>query len=450
MLARNTSIAEKPSMNLFAHFDELLNPEVVSNIALYVDEPVDKTRKAVQGLVYTIVGGLLKRITSEIGVNQLSIQIQRGHYEGQLVANLPTIFKDPAQVNAIVTGGNEAISHLLPALKSSIAGMITAYAGMRNSSAISLLGLTTALVLDELGRQMRDQKLNADGLAASLFEQREAFVEAVPDTLMPQLTEKLGLQAMISTMGAPAKRTATGSNVRPTATPTAAAPPFLNQEPTNEPTNLLKWGLSALLVVILAGSYFIWQNSQRRPGIAQPGDPSLALPTDSINADTVARSLAVPKDTTVRPVAATKPPSATTVAASQLNAQLTTYLANPVAPKGRLFPLPTVAFQPGTMVLTPGSEGAITELVSVLKTHPTTQIRLIGYANDAIGTGQTNKSLSFKRVNVIKQQLVSAGINYVRVDAVGVGTGVAAPKPSDSTAVRRKPMRKIDLRVVVK
>ncbi|MBC8154708.1 MAG: OmpA family protein [Bacteroidetes bacterium] len=438
-------------MNLFAHFDELLNPEVVPKIALYVDEPVDKTRKAVQGLVYTIVGGLMKRVTSEIGVSQLAIQIQRGRYEGKLVANTSALFDDPSQINAVVTGGNEAISHLLPALKSSIAGMITTYAGMRNSSAISLLGLTTALVLDELGRQMRDQKLTADGLAASLFEQRDAFLNVVPDTLMPQLVEKLGLQSIVGGSGVAAKRTApTGTAVR-TTTPSATPAPFINQEPDSESSSLLKWGVGALLVVLLSGGYFIWQNSQNRPDAGQANNASPALPTDSINADTVARSLAVPSDTTKRPAAVVGPSrSATSGAANPLSAQLTTYLANPTAPKGQLFPLPTVAFQPGTVVLTPGSEGAITELASVLKTHPTTQIRLIGYANDAVGAGLTNKSLSFKRVNAIKQQLVNAGINYIRVDAIGMGSGVTPPKPGDSTAVRKKSMRKIDLRVVVK
>ena len=460
MFALNTSIDES-SMNLFAQFEELLNPEVIAKIAVYVDEPVEKTRKAVQGLVYTVVGGLIKRITSEIGINQLALQIQRGHYEGQLVAQLPTLFKDPTQVNATITAGNDAISHLLPALKSSIAGMITSYAGIRNSSAISLLGLTTALVLDELGRQMRDRKLDADGLAATLFEQREPLLNAVPETLMPQLTEKLGLQPIFGGLSTPARRTTVvAAPGRTVAAAVAPAPTFVQDSDENDSNGLVKWGVGALLVAALAGGYFVWQNRQKPTSPTQQTSDIEALPTDSINADTVARSLAVPQDTTARP-AATVPPATTAVttpvASSMLTggspaARLNLYLNDPTTIKGRLFPLPTVNFQPGTIVLTPASEATVTELINVLKTHPTTQIRLIGYANDASvgGSGLTNKALSFKRVNILKQQLVSAGINYVRVDAVGLGTGVTPPKPGDSTAVRKPPMRKIDMRVVVK
>lgn len=441
-------------MNLFVYFDELLNPEVVSQIALYVDEPVDKTKKAVQTLIYTVVGGLIKRVTSDIGVNQLANQIQRGRYQGQLIAKLPTLFKEPSHVNAMVTAGNDAISHLLPALKSSIASMVTAYSAMRNSSAISLLGLTTSLVLDKLGREMHDQKLDADGIAASLFEQRDAFLQVVPDDLMPQLIEKLGLQALVTPTASSAKRPPTPA-VAARSTVTTSPVSFANQLEDDSSGDLLKWGLGALVVVGLAiGGFFLWQNAQQKPTVTQADDTSLALPTDSITADTVARSLAVPKDTVTlpaAPVAVTPPVAATSAGAtSALTAQLTAYLSNTAVPKGRLFSLPSVAFEPGTVLLTPGSESTITELINVLKANPTTQIRLIGYANDASGGGFTNKTLSFKRVNVIKQQLVSAGINYVRVDAVGVGTGVTPPKPGDSTAVRKPPMRKIDMRVVIK
>ncbi len=448
-------------MNLFAQFDELLNPEVIAKIAVYVDEPVEKTRKAVQGLVYTVVGGLIKRITSEIGINQLALQIQRGRYEGQLIAQLPTLFREPTQVNATITAGNDAISHLLPALKSSIAGMITSYAGIRNSSAISLLGLTTALVLDELGRQMRERKLDPDGLAASLFEQREPLLNVVPETLMPQLTEKLSLQPLFSGLSAPARRgTVVAAPGRPVTAPVAAPTPAFVQDTDDTDSNgLIKWGVGALVVATLAGGYFVWQNTQKPTNPTQQTSDIEALPTDSINADTVARSLAVPQDpqpavtvpsATTAVTAISTPLSGSAVADGSLASKLTLYLNDPATIKGRLFPLSTVNFQYGTIVLNPASEATITELVNVLKTHPTTQIRLIAYANDAAGSGLTNKALSFKRVNILKQQLVSAGINYVRVDAVGVGTGVTPPKASDSTAVRKPPMRKIDMRVVVK
>ena len=73
------------------------------------------------------------------------------------------------------------------------------------------------------------------------------------------------------------------------------------------------------------------------------------------------------------------------------------------------------------------------------------QVQFQGYANDALpGSGLTNKALSFKRVNAIKQQLVTAGINYLRVDAIGLGTGVRVGE------LGKQPQRKINVKVITK
>jgi outer membrane protein OmpA-like peptidoglycan-associated protein len=125
---------------------------------------------------------------------------------------------------------------------------------------------------------------------------------------------------------------------------------------------------------------------------------------------------------------------------------MTAYLNDPAQDKGRIFGLTGVSFEPSSLTLTPASQGQINQLATLLKTRPTLQVQLQAYANDAPGAeaGMTNKQLSFKRANVIKQQLVGAGINYLRVDAIGLGTGV---KPGE---LGKQPMKKINVKVVTK
>ena len=456
-------------MNLFSTFNDVLKPDVQARIAAYVDEPAEKATKAVEGLVFTIVGGLMKRTTSEIGVNQLFNHIKKGRYDGSLTDNLLTVLRDPAQTNTLITQGNDVISHLLPAMKSSIGSMISSYAGIRNSSAISLLGLTSTIVLHVLGKRVSDQKLDADGLASSLFSERESFVNAVPEEFMPRLVEKVGLQQIVAGMAAPARRTTVETPARPVATQSTIASkpvatvtrPAITYEPddtSDENSSLVKWGMGALLVLALGAIGFnVYQNTQNHAGDKQATDLSL-ISSDTVKTDTVSRSLAVPAEVTpkaaakpaVTPTAATPGVTTTPVAptGSALTQQMAPYIGNVALPKGRIFPLPGVAFQPGSLSLTPGSETTINELVTLLKTYPRLQVQLIGYANDAQG-GVTNKSLSFKRVNQIKQQLMTAGIDYLRIDAIGRGTGVTRNR-SDSLSMTRPTLRKIDLKVVVK
>ncbi|UFH53565.1 DUF937 domain-containing protein [Spirosoma sp. KNUC1025] len=435
-------------MNLFANLTEVFNSEVVSRIATYIDEPTEKTSKAVDGLIYTIVGGLMKRTTSEIGVNQLFNHIQKGRYDGALIDNLSNALRDPAQTNTLITHGNDVISHLLPAMKSSIGTMISSYAGIRNSSAISLLGLITTIVLHVLGKQVKDRKLDADGLAALLFSERDALVNAVPEEFLPRLIDKVGLQQVIAGVAVPARRTTVETSSRPVATATRPAVSYDYADDSDTDNGALtKWGFGALVVVALAaGGYYIYQNTQKYSNGQENVSDVTTVTSDTIQADTVTRSLAVPKETPPKSMstAAVTLPAATT--ASGLTQVMTPYLTNAMLPKGRVFALPGVTFIPGSLSLTPGSQATIGELATLLKTYPQLQVQLVGYANDAM-RGTTNRALSFKRVNQIKQQLVSYGINYLRVDAIGRGTGVSF---RDTSRVARPTLRKIDLKVIAK
>lgn len=435
-------------MTLFATFNDILNSDVLSRIANYVDEPAEKTHKAVDGLVYTIVGGLMKRTTTEIGVNQLFNHIKRGRYEGQLLDSLNTVLRDPNQTNTLITQGNDVISHLLPAMKSSIGSMISGYAGIRNSSSISLLGLISTITLHVLGRMVKDRKLDADGLASALFAEREAFVNAVPEEFMPRLVEKVGLQQIVSGIAAPARRQ------QPEVGGQAVVNrPPISYEPSgdSDTSSLGRWGVGALVVIALLGlGYYVYQNTQNHAASSD----GTALASDSTQlSDTVARSLEVPVDSASRRPAAIGVPGApvatnTAAATGALSQEMTPYLGNAALPKGRVFPMPGLTFQPGSLSLTPSGQATVTELTNLLKTYPRLQIQLVGFANDAAG-GLSNRSLSFKRVNLIKQQLVTSGINYLRVDAIGRGSGVPR-RQLDSTAVVRPALRKIDVKVVAK
>lgn len=455
-------------MTLFNTFDTVLSQEVLSRIAIYVDESAEKTHKAVDGLVYTVVGGLMKRTTTEIGVNQLFSHIQRGRYDGSLIDHLEQVLRDPAQTNVLITQGNDVISHLLPAMKSSIGTMISSYAGIRNSSAISLLGLTTTVVLHVLGKQAKERKLDADALASLLFAERDALVNAMPDEFMPRLVDKVGLQQVIAGVASPARRTTTEPISRPApvsstsrSTATATRPP-VSYDPADDSDSdtsyLAKWGVGGLLVLaVLAGGYYVYQNTQNHTA-TESTVHDRAIGDSAQTTDTVSRSLAVPVDsaakTLPRSTSATAVTTATGVAvggapvatAGSLTQQMTPYLGNVALPKGRVFPLTGVSFQPGSLSLTAGSQATINELATLLKTYPSLQIQLIGYSNDA-SEAQTNKSLSFKRVNQIKQQLMASGINFVRIDAIGRGTGVSKPDPLGAP---KPTLRKIDLKVVVK
>ncbi|WP_128547835.1 DUF937 domain-containing protein [Larkinella soli] len=426
-------------MNLLTVLKENLSDSVVSRAAYYVDENPEKTRLALEGLVHTVVAGLMKRTTTEIGVNQLYSSIQKGKFDGALVASFPDLLRDPEQINRLAEAGSNSISHLLPAMKSSIGLAISGYANIKNSAAITLLGLVTPMVLGTLNQLVLEKKLDADALASLLADQRDHLIESTPERLLDRIAEGLNIQHLLAVGVTPAKRSAAIDRPQRSVQERQRFVPEPEEEGNG---SLVKWGVGALILVALAGGgYYIWNNTRSYSSANEEG----ATSTDFEDTTVYVRETTAARPS--RPDSALKTgPQSTTPAAGSALANLQTYLTNPALPAGKSFMIPAFDFEPGTARLKPAGTAAVNELTTIMKSNPSVQIRIVGYANDAVAP-MKNKELSVTRVLAIKNQLIQAGINYIRVDAVGLGSGF---KPGDSTAVKQAARKQIDVKVVIK
>ncbi|WP_234733210.1 OmpA family protein [Tellurirhabdus bombi] len=432
-------------MNLIAVLKESLTDSVVSRAAYYVDEKPEKTKVALEGLVYTVVAGLMKRTTTEIGVGQLFNAIQKGKADASLVSSFSAILNDPEQTRRLADEGNYSISHLLPAMKSSIGTMISSYANIRNSAAITLLGLVTPLALGILHQTVQEKKLDADSLALLLADQRDHLIENTPERLLEKMAEGLGINQLLAVGVVPAKRNAALERPQRVG---QERPRFVPEPEEDNNGSLAKWGVGALvLAALVGGGYYIWNNTQSYSDANQEETAISTEFTDTTSG--VAPTNLRDSLAGVRPNSSSlATPTTTTVTNGTATAELAAYLANPQAPAGRTFKQPALLFEPGTSIPSAELQPTVNELVNLMKANPTMQIQLIGYANDA-RLPTTNKFLSGKRANIVKQQMVQAGINFVRIDAVGYGTGVRI-KPGDSLAAKKPTRREIMVKIVSK
>jgi outer membrane protein OmpA-like peptidoglycan-associated protein len=418
-------------MNLFSTFKESIPAAIRLMAAQHVGETPEKTQKALDALSATVTGGLLKRASTETGLDQLYRTLQKPASDTALLENLPSLLDSPERTSQLIAYGSGLVSQLLPDKKSSIATMISTYAKVRNSSATSLLGLMMPLVLATLRREVTDRHLDVQGLGGLLADQREAWLATVPEGLADKLFEVLGIdnwhgmEAALRTSGAAVQRRASSAAIPkvPTPTKTATAPVVeeLDEEPSG--ANWGRWVIPAVAVAALAGGAYWYFN---RPQTTEPeAEPQPTVSEQAAPArDSVARadSASLPATRSASAVAdsakAAPPPTASPTAASGFAAQMDAYLKTPGA-AGRTFLLDGVKFGPAASMYTPESEAAIGELVKLLQTYPKLQIKLIGYA--AEGAAVDNKRLSSKRANNIKSKLIESGINFIRIDAVGLG-----------------------------
>jgi outer membrane protein OmpA-like peptidoglycan-associated protein len=112
---------------------------------------------------------------------------------------------------------------------------------------------------------------------------------------------------------------------------------------------------------------------------------------------------------------------------------------------GKSITLNNVFFARSKPDLLPESYAEMERLIKVLQTNPKIKIELGGHT-DNVGNPALNKELSEKRVEAIKNYLVSKGIAVNRI--TGVGYGGSKPVASNNTEETRKLNRRVEFTII--
>lgn len=110
--------------------------------------------------------------------------------------------------------------------------------------------------------------------------------------------------------------------------------------------------------------------------------------------------------------------------------------------KGPTVRLASVQFKPGQTSFDPSESERLERIVSLLKEHEQTRVRIESFTDDR-GTVPANVRLSKERAEAVKRALVQRGIPAVRLNARGYGE--ADPIADNSTAEGRAKNRRIEL-----
>ncbi|AEI46508.1 DUF937 domain-containing protein [Runella slithyformis] len=424
-------------MNFFASLKEALTEGVISQIAVQKHEKPEKIQKIFDALGVSLVGGLIKRVTTESGMKLVFNQARKIDFEPDQIAD---ILKNELEFERLRAVGEKDLNTVLPGLKSAISSMVAKYAGTQNSLVSSLCGVAMPIVMSVLKHKIAEKKFDAESLAAYLGDQREGLLTILPD-LNDKLIETIGIQYLLQNFSVP--RTEESGVVSKGAgiDNGQASQPFLvgvdmQQQADYQP--YLKWaGLGALVVGAIATGIYFWNQRDVTSNLGDTETDSTMVEARTIQ-EPAAGYDSLPKDTAT----AVSPPPAPTLSATNPMAM---YLENAAAPQGKVFKFENVDFEDNTTQLKAAANAPVTALAELLRKYPNAQVKLVGYANDA-KLPVTNKVLSVKRVFALKDALIKSGISYIRIDAEGRGSGVSS---KDSSRIK-KPLREIYVRFVKK
>ncbi|MCB1625315.1 MAG: OmpA family protein [Pseudomonadales bacterium] len=404
-------------MNLFDLVKSQLGDEVIAKVAGTVGETPAATAKALTGgAVPALLAGIVSNFgSSENGAARLLDLVSAGKHDGSLLNNLAGALGGGAQTDAILNTGKSLMGTMLGSRGDAVTDLLSAFAGVRRSSASSLLGMAIPVILSVLGKQKAAGGLNAAGLFSALG----AVKGLLPSIAPPGLAAALGM-ADLGGGAAPAAPSTHAPATTPAATP---IPAYV--EPERKPS-IVPWLIVPIAAILL---FFGLRNCQQKepaavvsPPVSEPlPDAAPAAPAETVELQGDANSAA---------------------------ARLLAFLRNADDTNvPRAFVLDNLNFDSATSNLDAASSRTIDDVAKVLAAYPSAHVELQGHT-DSSGDADKNRTLSQARATAVLNALVNRGIAADRLSARGFGAD--NPRVSNDTPEGRAENRRTEVVVTAK
>jgi hypothetical protein len=449
-------------MNLFDTLNEALTDEVVSKIAKLSDEEPEKTRKALDGIFYTLIAGLIRRTGSMMSVSMLYNQIQKGNQDGEMIRDVMSYLDKKEKLDHILKVGEGLVSQIFPAYKSPLVSMIGIYAGIKKNSSTMYSSIAAPILIDAVNKEIVTNKFDVDGLITYLSDHRDTLFKLVPEELLEKMIPQLGLQELLSSKFAIAKKMESGKlipfkgknivstdqtpvsttkkialdkldssknknvvsademAVSETKSATILAENQKEEETSSSPIPIKLLVIGLLGVLAIAGGVY-WYMNFYKPTQSPSTNLELIIDSTAIQPDTITKAIidsVTIKDSINLASAKSVPTPPSTEQNINFVEIVNTYLADKSKPVGKVFSMTNVAFIKGSQALDSKSDLVIKELADLMKKYPKMQVQLQGHSTNAVG--MDNKSMATKRAFAIKKRLLVKGIKEKRIDAIGV------------------------------
>jgi OOP family OmpA-OmpF porin len=376
--------------SMLENMQGLLTPAIVSRISSQTGESESAVMKGFGATVPAVAAMIANRSDDRGFMTQL--------------ADLATrTAADPDAILSTNTTTESFLSSLFGNNLSGFAGSVARYAGIRGSTATSLVSMTAPLVLTYLGRWMRRDNLGATELAGQLRDQRSQLAAALP----------AGFQVPASIRA------------------TAPVAPYV--APTPEPAGLNVPMLILLGALGLGGLLWWGVRQYHREAQTSIGQGMSTLVGTSGTAKAMV-TRALPGNVSL------------SFAPGGLEDVLSVYLASPARGVSS-FEFDRIGFETGSATLTPQSREQLRNVAAILNAYPKASVTVAGHT-DNIGEEVANRALSRARAESVVEVLADDGVARGRMRADGFGS--QKPIASNMSESGRSQNRRVMLDVVIK
>jgi OOP family OmpA-OmpF porin len=431
------------SFNLLDVVKSHLTPDLISKLSNSLGENNNGISKAISAILPLILGGLTtKAAANEQSANDVFNLASEANNTGAL-SNISGLLGNSGDLLTKATGWLQSI---FGDKANSIIETVAAFAGIKSSSASSILNVATPVTLGALGNHIQSNGLNSSDFANLLQSQKSNILSALPGNI----SSLLGF-AGITTPGVTATATAPKTHH-------AAATHDVHHE---SKTGSLKWLLPLLILVGLGLLAWYFAGGGCGKKATDTHDDTLNHKTTIVEDKpvTVIKGQLDTLGNYIYDLGADKTITLSDgtvlhVGEHSTEARLFEFLNNngksvdTVDKAKEWYTLDRVYFETGKSVLTAASQQQIKNIAAILKMFPNAQVKFGGYT-DNTGAADVNTRISGERAKVALNETVKAGITADRLASEGYGPLHPVCAPNDTPECKAQ-NRRVDIRVTKK
>ena len=430
------------SLNLLDMVKGQLGGAVMDQVSSFLGENPANTQTAINAALPTVLSGLMNSASTTQGATGLLDMLKTGGHDGSIFNNLSGLLGGGGEgMSGLLGGGSSLLKMFLGDKVGGVADMIGSIAGIKSSSASSLLSMAAPMLMGILGKQVSGGGLGVSGLASLLMGQKDAVQAALPSGI----SSLLGFAGLGDFKGAAETAAKTVTAAATTAATTSARETVAAvEEASSGFGSLLPWILGA--AALLGALWFFKGCGDKVKAI----DPVAAAAKLKAKADSTAAwalaNTAVAVDGLKKVMVGGKELSFNT---GSIEDQLITFVNDKAAAidKKKWFNFEGLNFDTNKATLKAGAEAKLANVAAIMAAYPAVTIKVGGYT-DNVGKPESNKGLSDARAKTVMAELVKLGVAATRMEAEGYGQ--ENPVADNATDEGKAKNRRIDISVRAK
>ena len=420
------------SFNLIDAVKALISNELINKAGSFLGESESGIQKAISGIIPTILGGLADKSASQEGAEMIASLALEQDKAG--VADRPAEFFGN-DISSLLTKGAGFLNGIFGDKAEGLTNQVAGFAGIKSTSASSLMAMVSSLLLGFLGKQASVNHLDSGDIASLLRSQVDNVQRAIP----------AGLNL--------------GSIFGSSATAKTFAPPVShhNKEIAENQGSAISYLLPLILFVLLAAAawYFFGGGCQKPVHeVTHIIGDSIALGEKEVTPSPekgMVDSSGNYMYEMGKMVDIDLPNGAGMLHVGEFSTEnkLVQFLLNSKAVidtvKGNWFEFTNVRFATGGTMVDSASMVQLKNIVAISKGFPAASFKVGGYT-DNVGDSLANVALSQRRADAVVATLKKLGASAISISGAK-GYGPQHPIGDNATAEGRAMNRRVALNV---